>query len=192
VPRRAAHHAGLILFLALAACAADSEADTTAASEDESSSSGDEPRSPADLVEPTLWVHDDAADPMPAHRPGEVECTIGFGEEFGVFEIDTESCNYGVFSQPMLAEVRAGDTVELTVTHDDLVADGPAIGHVLVSLGDAHSFDEEVEIPHAYGLVTAQWVADVDVPAGTPAVLHLHNHGFNQWRLVAIVTRPPV
>ena len=182
----------IALCLALAACAADSEADATAASEDESSSTGDEPRGPADLVDPFAWVLDDAADPMPAHRPEEVVCTIGFGEEFGVFEIDTEACNYGVFSQPILAEVRAGDTVELTVTHDDLVAEEPAIGHVLVTLGDAHTFDEEVQIPHAYGLVTAKWVADVDVPAGTPAVLHLHNHGFNQWRLVAIVTRPPV
>jgi hypothetical protein len=175
------------VVLVLAACPGGSETE-----DGEESSSTGEPRGPADLVDPFSWVPDEAADPMPAHRPAEVDCEIGFGEEFGVFEIDTESCNYGVFSQPMLAEVRIGDTVELTVTHDDLVADGPAIGHVLVTLGDGHTFDAEVEIPHAYGLVTAEWVADVDVAAGTPAVLHLHNHGFNQWRLVAIVTRPPL
>jgi len=184
-----------LIALALAACAADGEADSTAGdstSSDVESSGDDGPRGPSDLVEPTLWVPDEAADPMPAHRPADAACTIGFGEESGVFEIDTEVCSYGVFSQPLLAEVRVGDTVELTVTHDDLVAEEPAIGHVLVTLGDAHTFDAEVEIPHAYGLVTAQWIADVDVPAGAPAVLHLHNHGFNQWRLVAIVTRPPV
>lgn len=178
------------LVLALAACPADGDSEATATSE--SSSGDDGPRFPADLVEPTLWVVDDGADPMPEHRPDDAECAIGFGEEFGVFEIDTQVCNYAVFSQPMLAEVRIGDTVELTITHDDLVADAPAIGHVLVALGDAHTFEAEVEIPHQYGIVSAEWTADVDVPAGAPAVLHLHNHGFNQWRLVAIVTRPPV
>jgi hypothetical protein len=179
----------LVLLAAAAACVADGEENGTAA--DESSSTG-EPRVPADLVDPFLWEKADADDPMPAHRPAEAECAIGFGEEFGVFEIDTQVCNYGVFRQPMLAEVRVGDTVELTITHDDLVAEEPAVGHVLVTLGDAHTFEAEVEIPHAYGLVTAQWDADADVPAGTPAVLHLHNHGYNQWRLVAIVTRPPM
>jgi hypothetical protein len=196
VPRRAAHRAWLIAALALAACVADGEEEATTASElssAESGSSGDDgPRGPADLVDPALWVPDEAADPMPEHRPDDAECIIGFGEEFGVFEIDTEVCNYGVFSQPMLADVRTGDTVELTITYDDLIADEPSIGHIVVTLGDVPAFEAEVEIPHAYGLVTAEWTADVDVDAGAPAVLHLHNHGFNQWRLVAIVTRPPV
>jgi hypothetical protein len=63
---------------------------------------------------------------------------------------------------------------------------------VLVTLGDAHTFEAEVEIPHTYGLVNVNWIADVDVDAGVPVVFHLHNHGFNQWRLVAIMTRPPM
>ena len=183
-----------MLVLALAACTEDGEDDSTAleaASTDAESSSDDGPRGPADLVDPFLWVQDDAADPMPEHQPAEIECAIGFGEEFGVFEVDTGVCNYGVFTQPVLADVRIGDKVELTVTHDDLIADGPAIGHIIVMLDGVQAFEAEVEIPHTYGLVTSTWVADVDVAAGTPAVLHLHYHGFNQWRLVAIVSRPP-
>lgn len=170
----------------LAACTEPSEGE-----DDESSSTG-EPRVPAELVDPFLWVKDDAADPMPAHRPADAECELGFGEEFGVFEVDTQICNYGVFSQPMLADVRVGETVELTITHDDLIADEPAIGHILVALGDGHTFEAEVEIPHTYGLVNVNWVADVDVAEGVPVVYHLHNHGFNQWRLVAIMRRPPM
>jgi hypothetical protein len=176
-----------IVAFVLAACAEPSDGD-----ESESSTTDTEPRGPAELVDPFLWVRDDAADPMPAHRPADAECEIGFGEEFGVFEVDTQICDYGIFSQPMLADVRVGDTVELTITHDDLIADEPAIGHVLVTLGDAHTFEAEVEIPHTYGLVNVNWIADVDVDAGVPVVFHLHNHGFNQWRLVAIMTRPPM
>ncbi|HET6584256.1 MAG TPA: hypothetical protein VFG69_12425 [Nannocystaceae bacterium] len=184
------------LALVVAACSPDSGDGSDEAADDQlddgdASSSGGM-RDPAALVDPFTWTADVAIDPMPSHRPADAVCDVGFGEEFGVFEIDTQICNYGVFSQPTLAEVRVGDTVELTITHDDLVSDEPAIGHIMVGLGDAHMFEAEVEIPGPYGLVTAEWEADADVPVGTPVALHLHNHGFNQWRLVAIVTRPPM
>ncbi len=173
--------------LVLAACAEPEEDDGGS-----SSTTSTEPRDPASLVDPFLWVRDDAADPMPAHRPADAECELGFGEEFGVFEVDTQICTYGVFAQPMLADVRVGETVELTITHDDLIAEEPAIGHVLVTLGDEHTFEAQVEIPQIYGLVNVNWIADVDIDAGVPVAYHLHNHGFNQWRLVAIMRRPPM
>jgi len=174
-----------------AGTAADDGSDDDAASGEASSAADDGPRPPMDLVEPDLWIADPSVDPVPAHAPAQVACAAGFGEEYGVFEIDTQSCNYGVFAQPLRADVRAGDLVEFTVTHDDLIADEPAVGHIAVAFGDALVFEAEVEIPHAYGIVTGEWIADVDVPADTRAALHLHNHGFNQWRLVAIVVRPP-
>lgn len=180
------------LLLAVA-CADASPADDGASGDPTEAGATDDgdPRPPADLVGPGLWVVDVAADPVPAHAPAMIDCPAGFGEEFGVFEVDTQICNYGVFTQPLLADVRAGDRVEFTVTHDDLVADEPAIGHVAVAFADRVVFDAEVEIPHTYGIVSSEWIADTDVPADTRAALHLHNHGFNQWRLVAIVVRPP-
>jgi hypothetical protein len=181
------------LGLALAACeepgaAVDEDGGATSSS---GAADDDGTRPPMDLVEPDLWLVEPGADPMPTHAPAQVACAAGFGEEYGVFEVDTQSCNYGVFTQPLRTNVRAGDLVEFTVTHDDLIADEPAVGHIAVAFADRVVFDAEVEIPHAYGIVTAEWIADVDVPADTRAVLHLHNHGFNQWRMVAIVVRSP-
>jgi hypothetical protein len=191
----------IVLLLAFCGCAGH-EARTDAAGDERGESSvadldgttqplDSDPHPRVALVAPDLWVDDVPADPMPSHRPADAQCDLGFGEEAGTFEVDTQLCSYGVFSQPMLDEIRPGDVVELSVIHDALWSEAPATAHILVQLGDAHTFETEVDIPGPYGFFNDEWIADLDVPAGTPAVLHLHNHGFNSWRLVAIVARGP-
>ncbi len=144
------------------------------------------PTGPIDLVAPELWMRAPQDDPMPEHRPDDAACEFGFGDELGVFEVDTGLCNYGVFAQPSLAPAPGGRPVTVVFTHDDLVAESSASGHVLLAIGDAVIVDEEVPIPKPYGLLQYEFTPAAEIPAGTIVTLHLHNHGYNNWRVVAV------
>jgi hypothetical protein len=191
------------MIAAKVACAAtpaatdDGDAATGAASDDgdESESAGDTTGSgrlvPVDLVFSDLWSAQDAVDPIPTHAPTARDCDIGFGDELGVFEIDTGLCNYGVFTQPAATEIFAGERVELTFTHDNLLAPEPATGHIAVAIAGTVVFSTDVAIPKPYDIVTGEWIAPASIPAGAPIVLHLHNHGYNNWRVVSITAEQP-
>lgn len=161
--------------------------DTSGAGE----SSGATHDGPVDLVLSSAWVRDGAVDPMPAHAPATVTCEFGFDDEIGLFEVDTGACNYGVFTQPSVAAIDAGDTVTFVLTHDDLLAPEPAVGHVLFTIDGEVAFDLEIEIPKAYDIVQASWTPPRAIAAGAPVVMHLHNHGINNWRVVSLEAGPP-
>ncbi len=164
----------------------DGEDSSTAAAD---SGSGHE--LPVDMVRPETWVWDPTLDPLPMHAPAEVDCAIGFKDEFGVFEVDTGLCNYGVFSQLTAVDIGPGDLVESVFTHDDLVAPEPAQGHIALAIGGRIIYEAYVDIPQPYGLLEGQWYPDVLIPAGTPVVFHVHNHGYNSWRVVSIKAKTP-
>jgi hypothetical protein len=165
----------------------DTEADATDSGADTGTdaSDGDGRELPVDLVWPELWVADPGADFVPAHAPGVVECDAGFGDEIGLFEVDTGLCNYGVFSQPLADQVYAGERVEFVFTHDDLTAPTPAVGHIAIAIDGETVWEIEVAIPKPYDIVQGEWIADRGIAAGTVVTLHLHNHGYNNWRVVS-------
>jgi hypothetical protein len=183
-----------VLAVLSCACTGDDGGDTGAADESSAGDSGaDGPTHelPVDMVAPELWLAEPVADPMPEHQPTELDCALGFEDELGVFEIDTGLCNYGVFVQPSATDVAAGELIGLVLTHDDLVAPEPAQGHIAIAIGGRLVYEIYIPIPAPYGLVQAEWITDVAIPAGTPVALHLHNHGYNSWRLVSITARTP-
>jgi hypothetical protein len=184
-----------VLAAVTSACTGNDGGDAGAGGEDSSAggSDADGPvhEVPVDLVAPELWLADPEVDPMPVHRPTELDCALGFKDEFGVFEIDTALCNYGVFVQPSATDVAAGELVELVITHDDLVAPEPAQGHVAIAIGGRLVYEIYIPIPAPYGLVQGEWITDVAIPAGTPVALHLHNHGYNSWRVVSLEASTP-
>ena len=55
----------------------------------------------------------------------------------------------------------------------------------------AAAFDLEIEIPKAYDIVQVSWTPPRAIPAGSPVVMHLHNHGYNNWRVVSLEAGPP-
>jgi hypothetical protein len=188
----------LVLVLAVGCADADADADAGDAASDtgaevteggEGASTGDADGDgrelPVDLVWPELWVADPGADFVPAHAPGVVECDAGFGDEIGLFEVDTGLCNYGVFSQPLADQVYAGERVEFVFTHDDLTAPTPAVGHIAIAIDGETVWEIEVAIPKPYDIVQGEWIADRGIAAGTVVTLHLHNHGYNNWRVVS-------
>ena len=140
------------------------------------------------LLDPlALTPVDAASDPLAHHRPPEVDCpSATWGPEGGGFEIQTGACNYGAFEQPLSMLVEAGDALHIIVWHDTLDFIEPAVAHVAVWMGTTVVWEAEVAIPAASGAF------EVSVPVEEPAAandrlgLHLHNHGYNSWRFVAV------
>jgi hypothetical protein len=142
-----------------------------------------------DLVMPGLWVQQAADDdPLRDHRPDTVSCPLGVGwlvEPAGL-EVNTGACTYASFTQPTLREIVPGAQISLELYHFDLLALEPATAHVAVLLGEHVLFEREIAIPGKAAVYSEEWVADFELPAGSPAVFHLHNHGQNAWTLASL------
>lgn len=141
-----------------------------------------------DLARPMLWAPVKAeADPLAAHRPASVTCPLGawLFEPTGL-EVNTQSCNYGAFAQPALAEVVPGARIVGSLYHFDLVADPPASAHVALLVGDSLVWEQDIAIPGKANAFVIDVPASFAAPAGTPVNFHLHNHGQNTWTLGAL------
>jgi hypothetical protein len=156
-----------------------------------------EPRERAPLVDHARWAVVDAADdPLADHRPAEVDCgSTGAFSEGRAYEIDTGLCNYLARSQPSLVEIRAGDRLFVAAFHDTLAATEAGQAHFALLVGGTVVWERFVDIPASPAIVEAtpfqdELLIDVDVPAGTPVDLHLHNHGYNTWTLLDVEVRP--
>ena len=141
---------------------------------------------PVSVVTIDGWqLEDPASDPWAAERPVDADCTLGWGAEDGVFEVDTELCSFGTFVQGAQVDFGAGDELELIMIHDALYsADEGAVAHIAVGVGGQIAWETEIEIPALENYLRPIFAAPVDAPAGTPIHLHVHNHGFNNYRVV--------
>jgi hypothetical protein len=159
--------------------------DTTAAVDDTASGP------PVSVVTIDDWRPEEpAADPWAAERPADAVCELGWGPEAGVFEVDSELCTFGTFVQPTLAPVVAGATMELIMVHDALYSeDAGAVAHVAVALGGEIAWETEVPIPSLQDYLRPTFAAPLDAPAGTPVHFHVHNHGYNNYRVVDLTVR---
>jgi hypothetical protein len=160
---------------------------------DDGATSDPMPPRPVALAEADAWTRvADADDLFAAHRPGEVECPDdAFGtEDLGAtFEVRTGTCNYLTVTQPTLAPISVGSRLELEVFHyalEALEAPQTATGHVGLGVAGTVVWETTVPIPSEPGFVEADVVIDRDVPEGAPVQFHLHNHGVNDWLLVAL------
>jgi len=191
---------GLLLATACAEPADDAGAEgvgdvagTSSTSSDETSGSDDAasnggPSVTESLVDAEAWQLDPMVPPaLDSDRPAEVVCEFGYGLEDGLFEVDTELCNWGAFSQPTLVPIAAGDAVEVIVLHDTLYSeDEGATAHLAVAVGETMVWDATIAIPAPPGFLRPTITAEQDWPVGTPLHLHVHNHGYNNYRIVDI------
>ncbi len=156
------------------------------------------PRERASMIDHELWERVEMPeDPIAAHRPDDVSCGVdGAFVEVTGYEVDTSLCNYLAAWQPSLVEVRAGDRISISAFHDGLSSVDAATGHFAVLLGGEILWDQVIPIPPIPESVpatpfSAELEVDVDLPAGTPVGLHVHNHGFNTWKLLHVEVIPP-
>jgi hypothetical protein len=149
------------------------------------------PREPVDLIDNEAWTLADAADdPFADERPEGAECAAtGFGFEAPVFEVETELCNYGTFTQPLAADVLEGDTVRMIAAHLPLISEDGGEGVLALQAGPA-SLEYRVDIPADEHVLRPRTAASADIPAGTPVFLHVRNHGANSWQLLDLQAGP--
>jgi hypothetical protein len=151
------------------------------------------PPSPRQLVDVEGWVEvAPGEDPFAPPSPIRIECdpVEGFGtEQFGgylVFEVLTGVCKWATVEQPLLEDVAAGELFRPRLWHFELTSPEPAEGYAAVAIDGRIVWEYRVSIPSPSALVRHSWVADQDIPAGTPVQFHVDNHGINSWNLVEI------
>lgn len=137
------------------------------------------------MVEAEDWVSVAVGDdPIAAHRPQPIICGAApWRPEGGGIEVDTRGCNYVSVTQPLAVDVLEGDPLHVTAWWDRLASEEPATGHLAVLIGGAVVWEEYVSIPGEADIRDLEFDSPVDAEAGTPVVFHLHNHGYNTWRL---------
>lgn len=144
------------------------------------------PRTAAVLADMAAWA-EGGVDPMPEHAAPESTCPpSGWGLEGAALEVSTGVCTHAVLEQPLLADLMPGDRVEVVWWHNQLVAESPATGHLLLAVDGETLYEREVAIPSDADAYTEQVEITRAVVAGAPLVLHLHNHGANDWTLLRI------
>lgn len=134
-----------------------------------------------------------SADPMPEHQPPQPwECKLGsYRVENGSFEVETGSCAYGLFAQPLLVPLRAGQRLHMVAWHLILSSPEPAHGHMALFIGKEKIFEVTPEIPGPAASYDRELVLKQDHPAGEAVILHIHNHGINNWNLLSLETVLP-
>jgi len=147
-----------------------------------------------ELGEASAWTTAAEAglDPFPGHRPEAIQCSPSAAYvEDAAFEVDMGLCNYMLAAQVLTEPLRACEELTATVAHFRLLADEPAEAHVALALGHEVIWERSIPIPtFDAGVYTLAFSPDEDIPAGTPLVLHLHNHGANTWYLTNIRVGP--
>ncbi|MEE2788990.1 MAG: hypothetical protein VX589_16765 [Myxococcota bacterium] len=146
------------------------------------------------LASAAAWTLLDADDdPFGSQRAAHGECAPdGVLVEDGVLEIDTGRCPYFAAKQGMVRGLDPGDWVMVTIYHDDLYAHPAAEGHIALLFDGAVMWETYIPIPGRANVLTAEFQVSKPYRQGTRIDFHLHNHGLNHWRLIALdVIQPP-
>ena len=165
---------------------------------------GDEPPRPSGeelvLAVASAWTPVEAADDPFDDRPAEFECDDDgavveelSGED--VFALYTERCAYVTATQPSAEPIRAGDRVRVRLWNFQLFPRVDGEAHPALAIDGEVVWEDRLALTGGQavksGLRRDDWIADREVPAGTPLHWHLHNHGANEWALfdVLVVTQ---
>ncbi len=125
-------------------------------------------------------------DPLASHRPAQTSCPQGaYREEAGALEVQTGYCNYLALAQPLPVDIAKGDALRIVVVHDRLVSE-PAQGHIALLLAGEVVWERSVEIPCEAASYDETFRAPGAVSRDEKLGLHLHNHGYNTWSLLAV------
>ena len=150
---------------------------------------------PGEIIDHDAWeLASPEQDPFFDRLTEPIDCPRGAYRVEGegdekVFELDTGLCNYLAIVQPSLREIRRGDTLEWSMWHLNLVAVEPAEAVVGLFVGGQTVWERTIPIPGAPGAYLIELTTDFDAPEGTPVVVHIHNHGVNNWKLHRLRTK---
>ena len=170
-----------------------------------STQDGDEPASypeplPGSLVDNTLWQPlPGEVDPFWNDTSGEVDVCppaqwAAETEHDGVwFTVETTLCGYLTVGQPLLTQVKKGDTIRIRIWYFTItVGEGAARMRVAVGCEPETVWETSLEIPtESGGLIMETWTAPRDFSPGEPIFYNLNNHGSNSWGLIELAIMEP-
>jgi hypothetical protein len=160
----------------------DEAAETDTTDEADTTSADTEAPSWRSLARNEAWQPDlPEDDPLPEHRPAQVECDHGWALESGGIEVRTDQCNYLSLQQPLLAAIEPGDPLHLELWWQTLASVEPAQGHLALFVDDELLWEELVPLPGPADARSLEFPSPLRAPAGATLTLHLHNHGYNAW-----------
>lgn len=138
-----------------------------------------------DLVDHGAWEEADAAWQLDSYTGPAEPCAHHWTED-GLLEVDTGVCPYTLLGQPLLVDLEAGQTLRLGVIWDTLTADAAALAHLALTTGSPEEpallWEAWLDIPQGEGDLVEEVAVGVAAVAGEELVLHVHNHGLNQYR----------
>jgi hypothetical protein len=137
------------------------------------------------LLDAGAWVEVGSASADPFEdRPAEVDCSsLGYKVEGTYFEIETDTCAYGTFQQPLPRDIPAGTELELVYWHLDLWAPEEAQGHIAMRTDATMLHEAYIDIPSGAEVYPVLFQAPTDLREGEAFYFHIHNHGYNSWSL---------
>jgi hypothetical protein len=146
------------------------------------------------LATPDAWRAWDGDDPF--GEPDERYCDpLAWGlEDLGetlTLQIYTTGCPWVTVFQVTLQEVRPRDRIAVRVFHDPLL--GPSGSEARLGLwldGDV-IWEDAARIPGPSGVLSGEVAVDRRVPAGSPILFHVDNHGTNSYHLYEIGLKLP-
>lgn len=155
----------------------------------------DPPRGRVPLVDQKAWVDVAEKDDPWSDRPDDATCEPEgygyevFGDEDSYF-VNTAKCAYKTASQESLTDVRAGDEIAARLWYFELLGPDGAQAHLALRIGERDVLDEVIPLPAPGTLLRKRVVVDEPIPAGTPVLLHVHNHGANEYYMLELSTGP--
>jgi hypothetical protein len=163
-----------------AACAGSSPGGTA------SDAGSDAAAAPLNLLAVDRFVVlEPSSDPNADHRP--MGCALGTPRvEDETLELETDDCLLHWVGVPLTDAVKAGERLRLVRTHSALAARVPADAHLRIDLEGDVILERTIPIPSADAIDVDTVTPTRDHAAGSLLRVHLHNHGANNWRLVAL------
>ncbi len=151
-----------------------------------------EPLNPGEsLVDHDKWLALDLSQD-PAGDFDQPDCNHAVWQRWVDFvDIDTSGeCGWALLEQPLPGTLAEGDVVDWMGWHSPLRAGAESEAHFAVYIEQHLVFEQWAPIPSGDTTFRGQWTVPERLPAGTPVVLHLHNHGDNSWALRTLALAP--
>lgn len=136
------------------------------------------------LIGIDLWLESlPESDPFSDYAQ-EAGCRLESGVvELQEFEINTNACGYGSFSQTTLTDIQKGDTLRIVYSHSDLWFPEVTQGTLALALDESVVFEREIPIPSYADIQDERIVMTQEWESGTSITFHVRNHGLNTWGL---------
>lgn len=141
------------------------------------------PAEPVLLLSHEAWTATDPATTAFPPPAGERCPEAGYAAESGFFEVETDVCAWGTFTQTLPRALAAGDTLQVVVWHLDLWAPEPTTARLVLALGEDIAWEGVFDVPSDEFVEEVSVELAAAVPDQSTATFLVANHGLNSYRL---------